>query len=168
MCLKINSCHLFSIPNQKERAVPAAFREYCSRWIQINPPWYLILLTCCSSAPYVGGILLTLSAAILAPALFIKNECNRGFSMTWSWVCTVYLALGTGYRSGGERREGPPTGKFMGPSVLGQFWGGEFENRWYTGNGQRHQPRFHELKSRSGKKIICSRLKRKNTGNFDQ
>ena len=46
---------------------------------------------------------------------------------------------------GGECGNGPPTGKFMGPSELGQFWGAEFENRWYTDNGRGLQPLFHDL-----------------------
>ena len=45
-------------------------------------------------------------------------------------------------RPGGEREDGPPTGKFMKPSELGQFWGAEFENRWYTEFGRGLQPRF--------------------------
>ena len=53
-------------------------------------------------------------------------------------------------RPGGERGNGPPTGKFLGQSALDQFWGAEFENRWYTDNGR--QPRFHNLKSRFGQK----------------
>ena len=40
----------------------------------------------------------------------------------------------------------------MGPSELGQFWGAELKNRWYTGNGRGLQPRFHDLKSRFGQK----------------
>ena len=46
------------------------------------------------------------------------------------------------HRPGGERGDGPPTGKFMKPSELGQFWGAEFENRWYTECGRGLQPRF--------------------------
>ena len=46
------------------------------------------------------------------------------------------------YRPGGEGGNSPPTGKFMKPSELGQFWGAEFENRWYTGRGRGLQPRF--------------------------
>ena len=45
-------------------------------------------------------------------------------------------------RPGGERGDGPPTGKFMKPSELGQFLGAEFENRWYTECGLGLQPRF--------------------------
>ena len=45
-------------------------------------------------------------------------------------------------RPGGERGDGPPTGKFMKPSELGQFLGAEFENRWYTECGRGLQPRF--------------------------
>lgn len=62
------------------------------------------------------------------------------------------IGIGQRNRPGGERGNGPPTGKFMGPSELGQFWGAEFENRWYTGNGRGLQPRFHDLKSRFGQK----------------
>ena len=39
----------------------------------------------------------------------------------------------------------------MKPSELGQFWGAEFENRWYTG---RLKPRFDA-------KTLSARLKRK-------
>ena len=51
----------------------------------------------------------------------------------------------------------------MGSSVLGQFWGAEFENRWYTDNGRGHQPRFHDLESRSGKKSHMFTIETKNT-----
>ena len=47
-----------------------------------------------------------------------------------------------GIRPGGEMGDGPPTGKFIKPSELGQFLGAEFENRWYTECGRGLQPRF--------------------------
>ena len=42
----------------------------------------------------------------------------------------------------------------MGTSGLGQFWGAEFENRWYAGNGRGLQPRFGDLMSRFGEKPL--------------
>ena len=50
--------------------------------------------------------------------------------------------MSSAFRPGGERGDGPPTGKFMKPSELGQFLGAEFENRWYTERGRGLQPRF--------------------------
>ena len=52
-------------------------------------------------------------------------------------------------RPGGEKGRGPPTGKFMRPSGLGQFWGAEVENSWYTGDRWGFKPHFCNLKSRS-------------------
>ena len=49
-------------------------------------------------------------------------------------------------RPGGEQGRGPPTGKFARPSGLSQFWGAEFENGWYTGDGWGFQPHFRNLK----------------------
>ena len=69
----------------------------------------------------------------------------------------IYLALNhttNQHRPGGECGNGPPTGKFMGTSGLGQFWDAEFENRWYTGNGWGLQPRFRDLMSRFGEKRL--------------
>ena len=42
----------------------------------------------------------------------------------------------------------------MRPSGLGQFWGAEFENGWYTGVGRGCQPHFRNLKSRSGENSL--------------
>ena len=42
----------------------------------------------------------------------------------------------------------------MRPSGLGQFWGAEFENGWYTGIGRGFQPHFCNLKSRSGENSL--------------
>ena len=42
----------------------------------------------------------------------------------------------------------------MRPSGLGQFWGAEFENGWYTGVGLGFQPHFRTLKSRSGENSL--------------
>ena len=42
----------------------------------------------------------------------------------------------------------------MGMNEFGQFWGAEFENRWYTGNGRGLQPRFRDLMSRFGEKRL--------------
>ena len=57
-------------------------------------------------------------------------------------------------RPGGEQGRGPPTGKFMRPSGLGQFWGAEFENGWYTGDGWGFQPHFCNFQSRSGENTL--------------
>ena len=42
----------------------------------------------------------------------------------------------------------------MRPSGLGQFWGAEFENGWYTGDGWGFQPHFHNLNSHSGENSL--------------
>ena len=46
-------------------------------------------------------------------------------------------------------------GKCMGPSALGQFWGAEFKQHWYTGVEWGFQPHFHYLKSCSGESNQC-------------
>ena len=52
----------------------------------------------------------------------------------------------------------------MRPSGLGQFWGAEFENGWYTGVGRSFQPHFCNLKSRSGKNSLkVNKAKRRGT-----
>ena len=43
---------------------------------------------------------------------------------------------------------------FVGISGFGQFWGAEFENRWYTGNGRGLQPRIGDSMSRFGEKLL--------------
>ena len=77
------------------------------------------------------------------------------------------IAGSTAYRPGGECGNGPPTGKFMGKSGLGQFWGAEFENRWYTGIGRGLQPRFRDSMSRFGEIHWCA-IEAKNKRNFDE
>ena len=52
----------------------------------------------------------------------------------------------------------------MRPSGLGQFWGAEFENAWYTGCGRGLQPRFGDLNlvfPPNGAKTKIAQLKRK-------
>ena len=51
-------------------------------------------------------------------------------------------------RPGREQEKGPPMGKFLGASALGQFLGAEFKNRWDTGVVWGFQPLFHDLESR--------------------
>ena len=47
----------------------------------------------------------------------------------------------------------------MGPSGLGQFWGAEFKDRWYTSIEWGFLPRFRDLKSLSGESDQCVILK---------
>ena len=69
-----------------------------------------------------------------------KLFVSLDISMTSEVECDIHCTI----RPGGECRNGPPTGKFMASSELGQFWGAEFENRWYTDNGRGLQPLFHD------------------------
>ena len=62
----------------------------------------------------------------------------------------LFVSYRDPFRPGGEQGRGPPTGKFMRPSGLGQFWGADFENVCYTGDGWDFKPHFYNLKSRSG------------------
>ena len=78
------------------------------------------------------------------------GSCKRGLnrtSSTFHETQTVSL-FNHNNRPGGECGNGPPTGKFMGTSGLGQLWGAEFENRWYTGIGRGLQPRSRDSVSR--------------------
>ena len=69
---------------------------------------------------------------------------------------------------GGERGQGPPTGKFTGPGGLGQFWGAEFKNRWYTGDGRGLWPLFHVLFPRFHVNSLDLRKKYKITISLDK
>ena len=46
--------------------------------------------------------------------------------------------------------KGLPTGEFMAPGGIGQFWGAELKMRWYTGVRWGFKPQFHDFKSCSG------------------
>ena len=70
-----------------------------------------------------------------------KIQKTKGGRCSLQATILTIIDLST-YRPGGEGGNSPPTGKFMKPSELGQFWGAEFENRWYTGRGRGLQPRF--------------------------
>ncbi len=59
-------------------------------------------------------------------------------------------------------------GKFTGTSELGQFWGAEFKNCWYTGVGRGLQPLFHVLLPRFHENSFNARKKYKIAVNLDK
>ena len=66
----------------------------------------------------------------------------------------TFMSITHRNRPSGECGNGPPTGKFMKTSRLGQFWDAEFKSRWYTGNGRGLQSRFRDFMSRFGERRL--------------